>query len=174
MSAGERAEAILERISQSSSPVSGGMLSQEFGVSRQIIVKDIAALKAQGNDIIATTKGYILHRIPMPERVFKVVHRDDEIQQELQTIVDAGGIVKDVFVWHKIYGKIEAELDIRTRRDVTEYINTLQNGRSSPLKNVTNEYHYHTIAAENDTVLDKVRGELDRIGFLVKDEESIV
>ncbi|MGN1114986.1 MAG: 3H domain-containing protein [Candidatus Ornithomonoglobus sp.] len=173
MSVSERAEAILERISQSSSPVSGSILSQEFGVSRQIIVKDIAALKAQGNDIIATTKGYMLHRIPMPERVFKVVHRDDEIQQELQAIVDAGGIVRDVFVWHKIYGKIEGELDIRTHEDITEYINSLKTGRSSPLKNVTNEYHYHTVAAESDAALDRVRGELDRIGFLVKDEEGI-
>ncbi|MGM9937400.1 MAG: 3H domain-containing protein [Candidatus Ornithomonoglobus sp.] len=173
MSTSERAEAILERISQSSSPVSGGTLSQELGVSRQIIVKDIAALKAQGNDIIATTKGYMLHRIPMPERVFKVVHRDDEIQQELQAIVDAGGIVKDVFVWHKIYGKIEGELDIRTYEDITEYINSLKTGRSSPLKNVTNEYHYHTVAAKSDAVLDKVRSALDKIGFLVKDEEGI-
>ncbi|MGN0162724.1 MAG: 3H domain-containing protein [Candidatus Ornithomonoglobus sp.] len=173
MSISERTEAILERISQSSSPVSGSRLSEEFGVSRQIIVKDIAALKAQGNDIIATTKGYMLHRIPMPERVFKVVHRDDEIQQELQAIVDAGGIVRDVFVWHKIYGKIEGELDIKTYEDITEYINSLKTGRSSPLKNVTNEYHYHTVTAKSDAALDKVRAALDKIGFLVKDEEGI-
>ncbi|MGN0182781.1 MAG: 3H domain-containing protein [Candidatus Ornithomonoglobus sp.] len=173
MSIGERTEAILERISQSSSPVSGSTLSLEFGVSRQIIVKDIAALKAQGNDIIATTKGYMLHRVPMPERVFKVVHKDDEIQQELQSIVDAGGIVKDVFVWHKIYGKIEGELNIKTHEDITEYINSLKNGRSSPLKNVTNEYHYHTVAADSEAVLDKVRAALDKAGFLVKDEEGI-
>ncbi len=172
MSASERAEAILERISHSSSPVSGSRLSQEFGVSRQIIVKDIAALKAQGNDIIATTKGYMLHRVPMPERVFKVVHNDDEIRQELQTIVDAGGIILDVFVWHKIYGKIEGELNIRTYQDITEYINSLRNGRSSPLKKVTNEYHYHTIAAESEAALDRVCRELDRIGFLVKDEDT--
>lgn len=172
MSISERAEAILKRISQSSSPVSGSRLSQEFGVSRQIIVKDIAALKAQGNDIIATTKGYMLHRIPMPERVFKVVHKDDEIGQELRTIVDAGGIVLDVFVWHKIYGKIEGELNIKTHQDITEYISSLRNGRSSPLKNVTNEYHYHTIAAKSEAVLDRVRSELDKIGFLVKDEEG--
>ena len=168
-----RAEAILKRISEGSSPVSGSKLASEFGVSRQIIVKDIAALKSQGNDIIATTKGYILHHTPMPERVFKVVHADDEIRKELLTITDAGGIVVNVFVWHKIHGKIEAELDIRTEDDINEYIISLKNGRSSPLKNVTNGYHYHTIRAENEAVLDKVSKALDDIGFLVKDEENL-
>lgn len=172
MSADERAEAILERITRSSTPVSGSTLADEFGVSRQIIVKDIAALKAQGRDIISTTKGYILHRAPMPERVFKVVHRDDEIREELQTIVDAGGIVENVFVWHKIYGKIEAELNIRSEGDISEYITSLKNGRSSPLKNVTNQYHYHTVKAESEAVLDRVRAALDKMGFLVKDEET--
>ena len=173
MSVSGRTDAILKRISESSSPVSGGMLASEFGVSRQIIVKDIAALKAQGNDIIATTKGYILHRTPMPERVFKVVHRDDEIRKELQAIVIAGGIVADVFVWHKIYGKIAAELNIRTEDDISEYIIGLRTGRSGPLKNVTNGYHYHTIRAENEAVLDKVSEALESIGFLVKDEENM-
>ena len=168
-----RAEAILKRISESSSPVSGSMLASEFGVSRQIIVKDIAALKSQGNDIIATTKGYMLHHTPMPERVFKVVHADDEIRKELLTITGAGGIVVNVFVWHKIHGKIEAELDIRTEDDINEYIISLRTGRSSPLKNVTNGYHYHTVRAESETALDNVSTALDDIGFLVKDEENL-
>ena len=168
-----RAEAILKRISESSSPVSGSKLASEFGVSRQIIVKDIAALKNQGNDIIATTKGYILHHTPMPERIFKVVHGDDEIRKELLTIIGVGGIVVNVFVWHKIHGKIEAELDIRTEDDINEYIISLKNGRSSPLKNVTNGYHYHTVRAETETVLDNVSKALDDIGFLVKDEENL-
>lgn len=167
----ERSDAILKRISMSADPVSGSTLASEFGVSRQIIVKDIAALKAAGNDIISTTKGYIIHTAPRPERVFKVVHRDDEIQKELLTITDAGGEVVNVFVWHKIYGKIEAELDIKNSSDVREYILSLKNGRSGPLKNVTSGYHYHTVRAETEEILDKVRTALDNIGFLVKDEE---
>jgi hypothetical protein len=79
MSVSKREKAILDRISDSSSPVSGSTLAAEFGVSRQIIVKDIASLKTQGHDIIATTKGYILNKPRMQERVFKAVHHDDEI-----------------------------------------------------------------------------------------------
>lgn len=172
MNTNERLEKILERISNSTAPVSGRRLSDEFGVSRQIIVKDIAALKEQGNDIISTTKGYMLHKIPSPERVFKMVHKDDEISTELNTIIENDGKVKNVFVWHKIYGKIEAELEINNKNDIAEYLESLKTGRSSPLKNVTSEYHYHTISADSEETLDKIAAALDKIGFLVTDEES--
>lgn len=162
----------MDKITRSQTPISGSALAAEFGVSRQIIVKDIAALKESGNDIIATTKGYILRKAPMPHRVFKVFHRDDEIRRELESIVNAGGIIEDVFVWHKIYGKIAASLDLHTLEDVAEYITTLKSGRSGPLKNVTNGYHYHTVCAKSDAVLDDVRAALLADGFLVTDEEA--
>ncbi len=166
----ERLNGIKKRIIESSEPISGNTLSREFGVSRQIIVKDIAALKERGIDIIATTKGYVIHRTPHPERVFKVVHRDDEIRRELEAIVDSGGATLNVFVWHKVYGKIEAPLKITTHADINEYMISLENGRSSPLKNVTSEYHYHTITAPDTQTLDSIAQKLDSIGFLVKDE----
>lgn len=170
MNTNERLKLILERISDSDIPVSGSRLSSEFGVSRQIIVKDIASLKNQGNDIISTTKGYMLHKIPLPERIFKVVHKDDEIGDELNAIIDNGGRVRNVFVWHKIYGKIEAELIINNKNDIAEYLESLKTGRSSPLKNVTSEYHYHTVTADSEESLDKIAAALNRIGFLVDDE----
>lgn len=170
MNSAQRLLAVLEKLSGSDTPVSGSVLSKEFGVSRQIIVKDIASLKEQGHDIIATTKGYILHRLPQPERVFKVVHGDDDIERELSAIVAEGGVVKDVFVWHKIYGKIEAALNVKSMNDIAEYIKTLKNGRSSPLKNVTNEYHYHTVIAESNDILDKISEKLDDLGYLVYED----
>ena len=171
MNSAEREDKILERIKESPVPVSGGALAREFGVSRQSIVKDISALKEHGYPIIATTKGYMLSMPPRPERVFKVVHSDDEVRKELETIIHAGGEVKDVFVWHKIYGKIEGSMNIKTQQDINEYIESLENGRSSPLKRVTNEYHYHTVSAENETMLDQIGKALDEIGFLVTDED---
>lgn len=171
MNSSERLNEILNKITNSSAPVSGSALARELGVSRQIIVKDIAALKEHGADIISTTKGYMIHRAPPPERVFKVVHKDDEIRTELETVINNGGTVKDVFVWHKIYGRLSAELNIKTMQDINEYIDSLKNGRSSPLKNVTSEYHYHTVSADSETTLDIIGGALEAVGFLVKDED---
>ena len=159
----ERREKILELISKSEKPVSGTMLAERTGVSRQVIVGDIASLKEDGCDIIATSRGYILSRA---ERVYKVVHTDEDIEKELRAIVDNGGEVKNVFVWHKIYGRIEGELNISTAADVTEYMKSLKNGRSSPLKNVTSGYHYHTVYADSEAVLDKIEVVLKDMGFL--------
>ena len=159
----ERREKILELISKSEKPVSGAMLAERTGVSRQVIVGDIASLKEDGCDIIATSRGYILSRA---ERVYKVVHTDEDIEKELRAIVDNGGEVKNVFVWHKIYGRIEGDLNISTAADVTEYMKSLKNGRSSPLKNVTSGYHYHTVYADSEAVLDKIELVLKDMGFL--------
>ncbi len=170
MKSDERISCILNLIKESNSPISGSMLAKEFNVSRQIIVKDISNLKSLGNDIISTTKGYILNRKPMPERIFKVVHSDEDTEKELSEIVKTGAIIENVFVWHKIYGKIEAPLNIKTPDDVREYIKTLKSGRSSPLKNVTNQYHYHLIKAETEEALDNTENTLKKLGYLVYED----
>lgn len=170
MKASERISGLLSRITQSDTPVSGSTLAKEFNVSRQIIVKDIAWLKEHGNNIIATTRGYMVYSPPMPERVVKVVHDDDETEKELLAIVKAGATVVNVFVWHKVYGKISAPLNIKTEADVKEYMSSLKNGRSSPLKNVTNQYHYHLISAESDDALNRAEQALDKLGFLVEED----
>lgn len=166
MNASQRREEILSYIKQSPNAVSGGMLSKQFGVSRQIIVSDIAYLKDMGNDIIPTNKGYIFSR-PVAQRVVKVVHTDGEIEDELSSIVNMGAKILNVFVWHKIYGKIEAPLNVGTTMDVKEYMQGLRTGRSGPLKRVTSEYHYHTLEAENESILDSVERMLSQKGYLV-------
>lgn len=160
----------MTRLKSSETPISGNVLAAEFGVTRQTVVKDISELKSHGYDIISTTRGYVIRQRPMPRRVFKVVHSDEDTENELNLIVNCGCIVSDVFVWHKIYGKIEATLNIRTREDVGEYIRSLKSGRSKPLKNVTNQYHYHTVRAEDEAMLDKAEYALSRSGFLVRED----
>lgn len=168
MNAEERRNRILDEIAASPAPVSGAALAKRFGVSRQIIVSDIAALK-KNHEIISTHTGYMLPGLP--SRVFKVVHSDEEIADELSTIVRSGGRVKDVFVWHRIYGRIEGALCISTLADVAEYMEALRAGRSRPLKKVTCEYHYHTVEARSEAVLDQVEAALAAKGYLVREGE---
>ena len=102
------------------------------------------------------------------QRVFKVIHADDQVGEELSLIVDNGGVVKDVFVYHKVYGVIRADMNIRTRRNVKKFLEGLSSGSSSLLKNVTGGYHYHTIEAESEEILDDIQNELAEKGFLAK------
>ena len=159
----ERRREILQNIGWQ--PCTAGALAEKFGVSRQVIVQDVALLRAEGKEIVATNRGYILPRA-RAQRVFKARHSDGETREELYLIVDAGGRVEDVFVWHKVYGKIVAPMGISSRRDVEEFIKKLESGVSVPLKNITGDYHYHTISADSEAVLDEIGRLLEARGFL--------
>ena len=108
MTGSDRRQEILKNIKESDRPVSGSKLAKDYDVSRQVIVQDIALLRASGYDIISTNRGYVLEGQTCAERVFKVRHTDEQLETELCTIVDLGGQVKNVMVNHKVYGHIEA------------------------------------------------------------------
>lgn len=165
MKASERRQQILQRIEGSVSPVSATALSEAFGVSRQVIVQDIALLRTE-HDILATNRGYILNRPQRKKREFKVCHTDEQIEDELSSIVALGGIVENVFVYHRVYGKIEGNLYVENQMQIADYVRSLS-GASGPLKNVTEGYHYHLVSADSEETLDRIAAMLQEKGYLV-------
>lgn len=171
----ERRNKIAELLKSSPSPLSGGNLARKLGVSRQVIVQDIALLRANGFDIFSTNLGYILQKDLLPERVFKVYHSENQEQEALELVIDLGGIVKDVFVYHKVYDVVRADMNIRSRKDIQIYMDKLHSGKSSSLLNLTSGYHYHTIQADTEETLDQIFHALHEKGFLapLQDYEPI-
>ena len=169
MSGEDRRRAIAGRLG--AEPVAASRLAEMFGVSRQVIVQDVALLRAEGEEILSTSRGYVRAGGERPTRVFKVRHSDEEVQEELQLIVDAGGRVEDVYVWHKVYGKVRAEMGISSRREAEAFMQKIRSGISAPLKNITGGYHYHTVSAAGEGVLDDIEESLRARGFLVAREE---
>ena len=164
MSGEERRKEIVDCLLNSKEPVSGSSLAKRFKVSRQVIVQDIALIRANRYKVSSTHRGYV---IDAPcQRVFKLKHEDDEVRQELEIITDLGGKVIDVFVYHKVYNLIRAEMNIKSRRDIDRYMEDLRSGKSTYLKNVTSGYHYHTVTADDEDTLDLIQEELDKAGFL--------
>ena len=170
MTGSERRAAIVDRIKNSDRPVSGSALAKTFQVSRQVIVQDIALIRAEGSDVISTNRGYILNAPRTVSRIFKVHHTDADLENELCGIVDLGGKVINVMVNHRVYGHIEAELMIGSRRQVENFMEDIRNGKSSPLKNITSDYHYHKVEAESEDILDMIQDMLKRRGFLIEAE----
>lgn len=166
MKAAERRLAIVNLLLSSTEALSGGKLSEEFGVSRQIIVQDITVLKGSGYDILSTHNGYIMQKSPFKQRVFKLHHTTEQTEDELNAIVDLGGTVVDVFVWHKVYGKMVAPLNIFSSLHVRQFIEGVRTGKSTELMNITGGYHYHTIRAESEEILDKIGKVLDERGYI--------
>ena len=168
MTGQDRREAIIRQIQKSEVPLSGSKLAAAYHVSRQVIVQDIALIRAAGYDIISTNRGYILNTVRSARRVYKVQHTDDQLEDELCAIVDLGGLVKNVMINHRVYGHIEAELNVGSRRKVAEFMDDIHNGKSSPLKNITSDYHYHTVTADKEEILDLIEDMLREKGYLVE------
>ena len=162
-----RRDAMIEIIQNSEKPVSGTALAKQFAVSRQVIVQDIALIRASGYEVLSTHRGYLLGQKSSAIRIFKVSHTDEEIEDELNLIVDLGGKVLDVQVNHKVYGQMKADLGIHSRRQVQDFMEEIRSGKSSPLKNITSNYHYHTVEADSEEVLDLIGEELNKRGYLV-------
>lgn len=175
MNASERRKKIIGLINPGNEPVSGSRLASELGVSRQVIVQDIAILKAEGYDIISTHRGYIVNSVPGCTRIFKVYHTNEQTEDELTCVVDLGGTVDDVYVRHKVYGTISAKLNISSRRDVQLFMEGLISGKSKALMNVTSGYHYHTVIAESEEILNLIEETLTEKGYLVSEiPESVI
>lgn len=167
MKVAERRKAIVNFLLSSKEPVSGSELSRQFGISRQIIVQDISVLKGTGCEILSTNQGYVIQKSHLRERVFKVRHTTNETEDELSCIVNLGGTVVDVFVWHKVYGKIEANLNISTQLHIKQFLEGVRTGKSTELMHITSGYHYHTVRAENEAVLDRIEAALTERNYIV-------
>ena len=171
MNAEERRGRIAKILGAATHPISATKLAGEMGVSRQVIVQDVALLRAAGLPIISMARGYLLEGNDPYRRVFKVHHSDEASEAELNLIVDAGGTVVDVFIFHKVYGEVRASMGIRSREQVREFMYNIACGKSSLLKNVTAGYHYHTVSADSEKTLDLIGARLLDGGFLAPRQE---
>ena len=166
----ERRKLLLSIMRQTQAPISGSALGKKTGVSRQVVVQDIALLRTEGYPIMSTTKGYHLEDSSQNQymRTVKVCHTNAHVEDELNTIVDLGGAVLDVMVNHRAYGKMTAPLNIKSRRDVQAFMESIRSGKSTPLLNVTSGYHFHTICADSEAILDEIEDMLSQKGYLAE------
>lgn len=160
-----RLKAVYETILNSDSPISGSNLANKFHVSRQVIVQDIALLKARNIQIFATHKGYVCSPAKV-SRIFACFHNSDRIEEEMNAIVDCGGCIENVFVKHDVYGKLEATMNISSRKQVKEFMDSLSQKQSKPLTDLTSGYHCHTVSAKTKEDLDAIEQSLRKLHFL--------
>lgn len=167
MTTKERRDNILQLLKESKEPVAAKVLAITYGVSRQVIVQDMAVIRASVSGIISTNRGYILQADNVCSREFKVKHGSDRLEEELNLIVDCGGSVKNVSISHRIYGRITANMNISSRQDVAEFLEKIKDCSSSLLGNATSGYHYHLIEASNEERLNLIEQKLTEAGFSV-------
>ncbi|GAA0458300.1 transcription repressor NadR [Alkalibacillus silvisoli] len=173
LSSTERRQQIQALLKHSDEPKTGKELSEVYSVSRQVIVGDIALLKAQNEPIMSTSQGYIYmnnqDKDYLYERTIACRHNREETEEELNILVDHGVYVKDVIVDHLVYGEFKAVLHISNRVDVKKFAAQIQESNASLLSELTGGVHLHTIAANEEELLDQAEKALDDQGFIVKE-----
>ena len=172
MTGEQRRTAILQILKEHAGPLSGTALAKSLSVSRQIIVQDIALIRAENHSILSTNKGYIYRSdssdTPLPKRVFYVKHTTQNVLDEFLIVLDLGGSILDVAVEHEIYGQIRVDLLIETAQDARDFVERLSCCHDNPLKVLTDDCHYHTVSAPSERLLDLIGQELDAKGFLIR------
>jgi len=167
----KRRENLLKRLKKSKNALIGSKLAEEFGVSRQVIVQDIALLRARGEKIIATSQGYLYpesNKDTIKATIACKHGEDNEVKDELMTIVNYGAKILDVIVEHPIYGELKGMLMIKNSDDIKKFVKNYRDNEASLLASLTDGVHLHTVEALNEQVVKKIKKELDKKGYLLK------
>src|ERR1700683_3195666 len=151
-------------------PIRGGELAKHFRVSRQLLVQDVAILRAGGEDIVATPRGYLLpksagrgHRAILACR-----HAPERTEEELQILVDHGVKILDVIVEHPLYGELRGSLEIESRADLEDFLAHVSASHALLLSSLTGGVHLHTIEASRPEMISRAKARLRARGFLLK------
>ena len=160
MNATQRRDKIIEILTSSEVPISATALSKEFSVSRQVIVSDIALIRAFGINVFATPRGYLLRdKYENKDKLIKTIackHGVDKLKDELYTIIDNGCAILDVIVEHPIYGELTGPLHIFSRYDADEFVKKVMNQNAQPLSSLTEGIHLHTISCANEDAYKRI------------------
>ena len=168
MSSKKRREEIINLLINSNGPIKGTELAALFNITRQIIVKDIAILRAEGRNIIATPDGYIYNKdINKIKSIIAVNHDSSKTIEELEIVVKYGGIIEDVIIEHPLYGEIRGNLMIKNLNDLYKFESKFKNKNVKPLSDLTQGIHLHTIAADTQEDIESIIRELEEKGFLL-------
>lgn len=170
MDAAARRQQIQQELSHTDHPLSATALAAKLGVSRQIIVGDVALLRASGAEISATPRGYLLYRDePGLRRTVACRHSAEDMEAELNAIVDQGCTVLDVIVEHPIYGQLTGPLQLSSRYDVRQFVSRCRQADAAPLSLLTEGLHLHTLSCPDESRFQQVLAALGDLGFLLEE-----
>ena len=169
MTAAQRREKIYTQLMTAAAPVSATVLAKQYGVSRQIIVGDIALLRAEGRNITATPRGYMIVTTGGITVQLAVCHSAAETRDELYAMVDCGCTVQDVVVEHPVYGQLTAVLQLSSRYDVDQFIKNMADRSARPLSALTEGIHLHTLSCPGSEALAHLKENLRQMGVLLEE-----
>lgn len=169
MTSAERRTQIQSVLSTSQVPISASELARRFKVSRQTIVGDVSLLRAGGEAIVATVRGYEYQHRAVHEAVLVCRHFPSDSADEMRRIIAAGGVIEDVVVDHPLYGQLRANLQVRDLADVNLFAAKMKQQNAHLLSELTDGVHTHTVAYDTPEQLAAIQATLRDAGYLYED-----
>lgn len=166
MTAAQRRSAIYEQLTRANAPISATALAQRFSVTRQVVVGDIALLRAEGHRITATPRGYMIPSETGLLRTIACHHSGADTQKELFAMVDCGCTVLDVIVEHPVYGQLTAPLALSSRYDVEQFVQRMADSHAQPISALTDGVHLHTLSCPSEDAFAHLKATLQSMGML--------
>lgn len=166
MTAAQRRSAIYEQLTRADAPISATALAQRFSVTRQVVVGDIALLRAEGHRITATPRGYMIPSETGLLRTIACHHSGEDTQKELFAMVDCGCTVLDVIVEHPVYGQLTAPLALSSRYDVEQFVQRMADSHAQPISALTDGVHLHTLSCPSEDAFSHLKATLQSMGML--------
>lgn len=166
-----RRKQIVQYLYEEKKPVKGTGLASKFNVSRQVIVQDIALLRAEGEDVIATPQGYVILHTEKGRIEKKIVTRHqgyEAIEDELTTILEYGAKIIDVIVEHPLYGEIRSNLNIGYKKELEDFMDKIRRENAEPLASLTEGLHIHTLEVPNEDSFNRLKEALAKKGYLIE------
>ncbi len=171
MNGKERRSLIMKELAKAEKPISATTFAKSYDVSRQVIVGDIAILRASGENVVSTPRGYSVNRTCNFCFVLACKHSRADIRNEMSVVVECGCGIIDVVVEHSVYGQISGNMHIFTQADIDSFMFKLDSSNAVPLSSLTGDVHLHTICCPTEEHYDIVKDALRKKGFLI--EESV-
>ena len=167
---GKRRQEIVNILKDSKGPYTGSELAEQFQVTRQVIVQDIALIRAEGVDILSTSRGYLFQKNESPflKATIACRHRDDLVKDELMIMIEHGARILDVRVEHPIYGELKGNLMLTNKKEVEEFLKKVEKKDAGLLAELTDGIHLHTIEVANNEVLKNLKSKLSAQGYLLE------
>ena len=174
VNAKERRRQLVDMLNEKQKPIKGTDIAKKFKVSRQVIVQDVAILRAAGKEILATPQGYLIAKSYEGNTITRTIackhNNNTEIEEELDIILNYGGKIIDVVVEHAVYGEIRSQLQIASRDDLKEFLKNLEKTKSEPLSALTDGVHLHTIEVKDEETFVKIKEKLLERKYLIIDD----
>jgi len=169
-SACKRRRQIIESLQHDGAPIRGSELARRLRVSRQCLVQDVAILRAGGEQIVSTPRGY---RLPessphLHRAILACRHSPERTEEELEILVDHGVKILDVIVEHPVYGELRGALALESRADVRDFLTRVRASHAVLLSSLTGGVHLHTVEASRPEMIVRAKARLRARGFLLK------